>query len=131
MTEPGLASSDATNIESTIKREGDHYVINGRKWWSSGSPDRRCKIIIFMGKTDPENPDRHRIFVKQGANGGRHPHPERPCDHGGEGEKRDGELQDELNEHGPRAGDKAENEYKRQAYREREDQKQLPITKES
>jgi acyl-CoA dehydrogenase len=60
MTEPAVASSDATNIESTIKREGDHYVINGRKWWSSGSPDRRCKIIIFMGKTDPNNPDRHR-----------------------------------------------------------------------
>jgi acyl-CoA dehydrogenase len=60
MTEPGVASSDATNIESTIRREGDHYVINGRKWWSSGSPDRRCKIIIFMGKTDPDGPDRHR-----------------------------------------------------------------------
>jgi acyl-CoA dehydrogenase len=60
MTEPGVASSDATNIASTIRRDGDHYVINGRKWWTSGAPDRRCKIIIFMGKTDPTNPDRHR-----------------------------------------------------------------------
>ena len=52
MTEPGVASSDATNIESSIRREGDHYVINGRKWWSSGAPDPRCAIFIFMGKTD-------------------------------------------------------------------------------
>jgi acyl-CoA dehydrogenase len=60
MTEPAVASSDATNIESSIKREGDFYVINGRKWWSSGMGDPRCKIIIFMGKTDPNNPDRHK-----------------------------------------------------------------------
>ena len=60
MTEPAVASSDATNIESTIVREGDHYVINGRKWWATGAPDPRCKISIFMGKTDPRNPDRHR-----------------------------------------------------------------------
>jgi acyl-CoA dehydrogenase len=60
MTEPAVASSDATNIESTILRDGDHYVINGRKWWTSGAPHRRCEIIIFMGKTDPRNPDRHR-----------------------------------------------------------------------
>ena len=60
MTEPGVASSDATNIASRIVREGDHYVINGRKWWISGAPDPRCKILIFMGKTDPDNPDRHR-----------------------------------------------------------------------
>src|ERR1700716_1943357 len=60
MTEPAVASSDATNIESTILRDGDHYVINGRKWWISGAPHRRCEIIIFMGKTDPRNPDRHR-----------------------------------------------------------------------
>ena len=52
MTEPGVASSDATNIEASIRREGDHYVINGRKWWSSGAPDPRCAIFIFMGKTD-------------------------------------------------------------------------------
>jgi acyl-CoA dehydrogenase len=60
MTEPAVASSDATNIESTILRDGDHYVINGRKWWTSGAPHRHCEIIIFMGKTDPRNPDRHR-----------------------------------------------------------------------
>ncbi|HYL78437.1 MAG TPA: acyl-CoA dehydrogenase family protein [Bryobacteraceae bacterium] len=53
MTEPAVASSDATNIESSIVRDGDHYVINGRKWWSSGAGDPRCKISIFMGKTDP------------------------------------------------------------------------------
>ena len=41
-------------------RDGDHYVINGRKWWTTGAPDPRCKIFIFMGKTDPDNPDRHR-----------------------------------------------------------------------
>ena len=51
MTEPAVASSDATNIESSIVREGDHYVINGRKWWSSGAGDPRCKVAIFMGKT--------------------------------------------------------------------------------
>jgi acyl-CoA dehydrogenase len=60
MTEPAVASSDATNIASTIRRDGDHYVINGRKWWASGASDRRCKIVIFMGKTDPDNPDVHR-----------------------------------------------------------------------
>ena len=59
MTEPGVASSDATNIEARIVREGDEYVINGRKWWTSGAPDPRCKILIFMGKTDPDNPSRH------------------------------------------------------------------------
>lgn len=53
MTEPEVASSDATNIQSSIRREGDEYVINGRKWWSSGAGDPRCKIAIFMGKTDP------------------------------------------------------------------------------
>ena len=53
MTEPAVASSDATNIRSEIKRDGDHYVINGRKWWTSGAPDKRCKIAIFMGQTDP------------------------------------------------------------------------------
>ena len=52
MTEPAVASSDATNIESSIVRDGDEYVINGRKWWSSGAGDPRCKIAIFMGKTD-------------------------------------------------------------------------------
>jgi acyl-CoA dehydrogenase len=53
MTEPAVASSDATNIESSIQRDGDEYVINGRKWWTSGAGDPRCKIAIFMGKTDP------------------------------------------------------------------------------
>ena len=59
MTEPRVASSDATNIESPIVLDGDEYVINGRKWWSSGAMNEACKIIIFMGKTDPENPNRH------------------------------------------------------------------------
>ncbi|HYX02936.1 MAG TPA: acyl-CoA dehydrogenase family protein, partial [Reyranella sp.] len=60
MTEPAVASSDATNIECTILRDGDHYLINGRKWWTTGAPDPRCKIAIVMGKTDPTNPDRYR-----------------------------------------------------------------------
>ncbi len=59
MTEPSVASSDATNIESSIKRDGDEYVINGLKWWSSGAGDPRCKVSIFMGKTDPSAP-RHK-----------------------------------------------------------------------
>jgi acyl-CoA dehydrogenase len=54
MTEPAVASSDATNIEARIQRVGDDYVINGRKWWTSGANDPRCKILIFMGKTDPD-----------------------------------------------------------------------------
>ncbi|TMH10655.1 MAG: acyl-CoA dehydrogenase [Betaproteobacteria bacterium] len=54
MTEPDVASSDATNIETSIVRDGDEYVINGRKWWSSGAGDPRCKIFILMGKTDPQ-----------------------------------------------------------------------------
>ena len=54
MTEPAVASSDATNIETRMERDGDHYVINGRKWWSSGVGDPRCKIAIVMGKTSPE-----------------------------------------------------------------------------
>ena len=56
MTEPAVASSDATNISSRIERDGDHYVINGRKWWTSGANDPRCKVFIFMGKTDPSAP---------------------------------------------------------------------------
>lgn len=54
MTEPAVASSDATNIECSIKRDGDEYVINGRKWWSSGAGDPRCAVYIVMGKTDPD-----------------------------------------------------------------------------
>jgi acyl-CoA dehydrogenase len=56
MTEPAVASSDATNIQSSILRDGDHYVINGRKWWTSGAGDPRCKVFIFMGKNDPDAP---------------------------------------------------------------------------
>jgi acyl-CoA dehydrogenase len=56
MTEPAVASSDATNIEARIERQGDEYVINGRKWWTSGAGDPRCGIYIFMGKTDPAAP---------------------------------------------------------------------------
>ncbi|KAF2630396.1 acyl-CoA dehydrogenase NM domain-like protein, partial [Macroventuria anomochaeta] len=60
MTEPQVASSDATNIEMTIKRDGDHYVLNGQKWWSSGIGDPRCKIFIVLGKTSPNNPDKYK-----------------------------------------------------------------------
>ncbi len=60
MTEPEVASSDATNIQSSIVRDGDSYVINGRKWYTTGSPDPRCKIIIFMGKTNPDDADLYR-----------------------------------------------------------------------
>ncbi|HEX4532889.1 MAG TPA: acyl-CoA dehydrogenase family protein [Rhizomicrobium sp.] len=59
MTEPAVASSDASNIATRIERKGDHYVINGRKWWSSGVGDPRCKVLIVMGKTDPES-DKYR-----------------------------------------------------------------------
>jgi acyl-CoA dehydrogenase len=56
MTEPEVASSDATNIRTSIVRDGDHYVVNGRKWWSSGAMDPRCQIFILMGKTNPDGP---------------------------------------------------------------------------
>ena len=60
MTEPAVASSDATNVALSIVRDGDSYVINGRKWWTSGAPDPRCQILIVMGQTDPHNPDLHK-----------------------------------------------------------------------
>jgi acyl-CoA dehydrogenase len=60
MTEPEVASSDATNIQCRILRDGDFYVIDGRKWWSSGAGDPRCQLLIVMGKTDPDGPDRYR-----------------------------------------------------------------------
>jgi acyl-CoA dehydrogenase len=73
MTEPAVASSDATNIQCRIERQGDEYVINGRKWWSSGAGDPRCKIYIVMGKTDPGNPNRHQqqsqILIPSDARG--------------------------------------------------------------
>ena len=73
MTEPDVASSDATNIESSIVRDGDHYLINGHKWYTTNATDPRCTISIFMGKTDPQNPDRHKqqsmILVPMNAPG--------------------------------------------------------------
>src|SRR5690349_15853197 len=73
MTEPDVASSDATNIRGSIVREGGDYVINGRKWWSSGAMDPRCAVFIFMGQTDPQNADRHKrqsmILVPRDARG--------------------------------------------------------------
>ena len=73
MTEPEVASSDATNIQCRIERQGNEYVINGRKWWSSGAGDPRCKIYILMGKTDPDNADRHKqqsmVLVPAAAKG--------------------------------------------------------------
>jgi acyl-CoA dehydrogenase len=60
MTEPDVASSDATNIRTEIRRDGDYYIIKGRKWWTSGAGDPRCKILITMGLTDRDGSDRHR-----------------------------------------------------------------------
>ena len=73
MTEPHVASSDATNIEASIVRDGDEYVLNGHKWWTSGIGDPRCKLLIFMGKSDARGADRHRqqsmILVSRDAPG--------------------------------------------------------------
>ncbi|KAK5062823.1 hypothetical protein LTR84_004898 [Exophiala bonariae] len=60
MTEPQVASSDATNIELDMKKDGDYWILNGQKWWSSGAGDRRCKLYIVMGKSDPSNPNKHK-----------------------------------------------------------------------
>ncbi|NCU90258.1 MAG: acyl-CoA dehydrogenase, partial [Actinobacteria bacterium] len=59
MTEPDVASSDARNIRTSIKKDGDHYIINGTKWWTTGAMDERCKILIVMGKTNPDADDHH------------------------------------------------------------------------
>jgi acyl-CoA dehydrogenase len=72
MTEPDVASSDATNISASIKRDGDEYVLNGRKWWSTGAGDARCKLAIFMGKTDesaPKHLQQSMILVPMDARG--------------------------------------------------------------
>src|SRR4029077_10445949 len=60
MTEPAVASSDATNIATAITRDGDDYVINGHKWWTSGSGDPRCRVLIVTGQTEPKNPNTHK-----------------------------------------------------------------------
>ena len=72
MTEPAVASSDATNIQSSIVRDGNDYVINGRKWWTTGAGDPRCRVLIFMGKTNPEADKHHQqsmILVPRGTPG--------------------------------------------------------------
>jgi acyl-CoA dehydrogenase len=72
MTEPDVASSDATNVQTSIRREGDEYVINGRKWWISGTADPRCQIFIVMGKTDPDAPAHRQqsmVLVPRGTPG--------------------------------------------------------------
>ena len=82
MTEPEVASSDATNIATRIERDGDEYVINGRKWWTSGAMSPRCELLIVMGVTDPEA-ERHRrqsmILVPKDTPGVRHPPVDAAC----------------------------------------------------
>ena len=69
MTEPAVASSDATNIQTRMERDGDHYVINGTKWWSSGVGDPRCAVAIVMGKTNPEGSRAFAAVADPGADG--------------------------------------------------------------
>ncbi len=73
MTEPDIGSSDAANIELSCVKEGNEWVINGQKWWSSGAGDDRCQIYIVMGKTSPQNPDKYKqqsvILVPAGTPG--------------------------------------------------------------
>lgn len=72
MTEKEVASSDATNIESRIERDGDQYILSGRKWWTSGAGDPRCKVMIFMGKSNPDAPKHEQqsmILVPMDAEG--------------------------------------------------------------
>ena len=69
MTEPGVASSDATNMQATAVLDGDEYVINGEKWWTSGAGDPRCKIMIFMGVTNPDNAKHQRHSMILSSNG--------------------------------------------------------------
>ena len=80
MTEPDVASSDATNIRSRIERRGDEYVINGRKWWTSGAGDPRCKICIFMGQTDPTAATAPAAVDDPGADGHAGRHDQAPAD---------------------------------------------------
>ena len=69
MTEPDVASSDATNIRGSIKRDGDDYLINGKKWWSTGGGDKRCKLAIFMGKTDEKRAEASAAIDDLGSDG--------------------------------------------------------------
>ena len=77
MTEPEVASSDATNIQCSIRRDGDDYVINGRKWFTSGAMSEDCKLLIVMGKTDPDNPEQASAAIDGAGAAGDAGHPDR------------------------------------------------------